>query len=398
MPPIWPCDGRVRYHAPMNRVPIVLMLLLLPGLALSCGKKNNGEANNVYLVNSDPNEGGPPVGDDGSACSSDRRCDGGVCLTSGQGWDGGYCTTEQCVENGCNGEAAECISFLDGTSFCLDSCEANTDCRRDYRCRQLDATGRRVCYPDGGDGPRAGSIGDACASAADCVDGLMCDESRPGGYCLRSDCSGTCPEGAACVDWDGELRCVQACEQTRDCRVGYICDPLDDELVCVPSEAIEPPFDFSVTEGVLGIQCSAEQIRVEESGTRWTIEYDVPAETTSYILVPHVASGSFRPISITTPSGQVIDLVDDYIHHNIRVTEFQFFDQESQGINGNIAMDWPIQIPFAPQHRDLVEAGTHTLEIVASTSDPCLYVVPSSSEGATIDLDVYGWVGPERDR
>lgn len=371
----------------MRQFRVLLFVLCALSVMVSCGKKKG--ANNVFLVNNDPNLGGPPSGQDGSACVSDRGCDGDVCLTSGQGWDSGYCTTLDCVESGCTGDDAQCIQFPDKSSYCLDACESNSDCRRDYRCRPLDSTGRKVCFRDEGDGPGAGEIGSNCAGNKDCRGDFVCDDGHPGGYCIRKNCSETCPEGSACVDWDGNLRCVQACEVTRDCRTGYICDGFDGENVCVASEAIDPPFSFDVTKDLLGIVCGGEEVGVENGGTRWTMNYDVPEGTTSYMLVPHVASGSLRPLSSTLPSGEVIDFVEGYVHHNIRVTEFQFFDQESQGIYGEIAMDWPILVPYAPKFADLVEPGTHTLELLTSTSEPCLYVIAASEPGTTIDLDVY---------
>ncbi len=366
---------------------LAILVLLLTACS-GCPK----EENNHQLVNSSTNNNGPPSGADGARCVGADQCDGGSCLQASQGWPGGYCTTTDCAD-GCNGEEAACVAFLDDSSMCFDTCATNTECRTGYRCRTLDATGRRVCYRDLADGPPPGAIGAECRRDDDCFDGLECDDSMPGGYCLKPDCDGSCPEGSECVEWDGVRQCIQFCAATRDCRVGYVCDLLDDKTVCVPGEAVEPPFEFAVTENVLGIRCDAEEVEVADGKRTWRIDFEVPEGSTSYTFVPFVRTGALRPISLTTPE-ETVDLIAQYRHHNIRATEFQFYDQESQGTFGEVALDWPITVPYAPQFADLVTPGMHTLEVATTIDEPCVYVVAAEAPGTILDLNVY-FVGLE---
>lgn len=360
-----------------------LAILLLT--TISCGEKPQPPQ---VIKETDPNEGGPEAGLDGSSCVNDDDCDGEVCLRSAMGWKGGYCTTVECLERSCNGEEAECIGFLDGSSLCFDSCAANTDCRRGYRCRQVDASGRKVCFRDEEDGPRPGDIGAECTTDDDCHEGFVCDDELPGGYCLKPSCNGTCPGESECVRQGATLRCLDGCESTRDCRVGYVCEDADGQRVCLPSVAEPPAVTFDDTVEVLGVTCNAEKQSEDVSGILWHVPFSVPEGATSYVVTPFVHSGALRPVELVTPA-MTIDLVADYRHQNLRVTEFQFFDQESLGTYGEIAMDWPIEVPYAPQHQEKVVAGDHTLVVQTTVEAPCIYVVSSDGAGSRLDLNVH---------
>lgn len=380
-----PQDKRIR------RARHALACLALVCAWMGCGDEDQKQPPVVY-ENNDPNAGGPAQGLDGSACSADSSCDGAVCLTSGTGWQGGYCTTLDCLEGGCHGPEATCVGFLDGTSLCLDRCESQTDCRVGYRCRPIDATGTRVCYRNDEDGPPAGHIGADCDSAADCAEDLSCEPDLPGGYCTKTDC-GSCPDGAACVEQDGASRCMDRCEQTRDCRIGYVCDAVAGSSVCQPAHTAPPAISFSSSEEALGIRCGGTELARESGRIHWRLEFEIPDQTTSYIVTPFVKTGSIRPLTLTHPGGR-LDLVEDYRHLNLRVTEFQFYDQESTGTYGVVAFDWPIFVPYAPRYQELVVPGPHTLEVVTSVAEPCLYVTTSSGAGTRLDLNVH-FIGVE---
>ena len=359
----------------MKRLTIAILILLV-GIA-GCKKKPG-------VVNSTP-DGGPERREDGAACTSDRGCDGEVCLSFGQGFFGGYCTTPDCIQNGCNGEDAQCVRFLDGSSLCMDGCEANADCRNGYRCRKLDGSGNSVCFPETGDGPPAGSIGSDCKSSDDCYGArdLSCTADELGGYCVGDDC-GDCPRDSVCADWDGGEACLQECSQTLDCRIGYICD----DGVCRQGAAVTAPFGFEQTRDALGVTCDAEQIEQTDLGTTWRVRFDVPASAIGYAMVPFVATGSLKPLLLTLPDGSEVDLETDYKHHNIRAREFQLFDQVSQGTFGEVAFDWPILVPYSPDRADVFATGEHELTVIASVAEPCVYVLPSEGEGTTLDLNV----------
>lgn len=96
----------------------------------------------------------------------------------------------------------------------------------------------------GGDNPGGngdGALGDACASAADCGDGLYC-EAFTGGYCT-TDCNGgaeECPAGSTCfdigVDDEPYQICFKDCDVDADCgRDDSICDAAGGIGSCVPN-------------------------------------------------------------------------------------------------------------------------------------------------------------------
>ncbi len=338
-----------------------------------------------------PDPRGPPEGQDGSECVTSNNCDGGSCLPSVNGWQEGYCTTLDCRE-GCNGDDSVCISFLDGSSLCLDGCESTGDCRFGYVCREVDASATKVCFPGEADGPAAGRIGAACASDDDCGGAAECDTSFPGGYCVLQGCAGLCDEGSACVDDGDGVRCLDACLETRDCRVGYLCE----EGICRPAEETPADVAFDVTATALGIDCEAAESLGEEDGTLlWSIPFEVSEAATTYTVVPLVRRGAVRPTALVTPS-QRVDLVTDYRHHNVRAQEFQAFSQSGQGTQGAVSIDWPIMVPYAPQYADLLEPGAHAIEVSTNLDAPCLYVLETVEPGRSLDLDIY-MVGTELD-
>jgi hypothetical protein len=95
----------------------------------------------------------PEIGDDCAtsidcSLSGDRLCD--------VSQPGGYCTVFNCEPNGCPDDAA-CVAFSEGTcsdavastrfrrTFCMATCEDDSDCRSDYRCVDLSSDpARRV--------------------------------------------------------------------------------------------------------------------------------------------------------------------------------------------------------------------------------------------------------------
>lgn len=94
-------------------------------------------------------------------------------------------------------------------------------------------------------------IGDECISSADCSaqGDRLCDTSQPDGYCTIFGCEpDDCPDGSVCIGFGLELDpacesvsstdprwprfertfCMAACEETSDCRDGYVCSPPSD--------------------------------------------------------------------------------------------------------------------------------------------------------------------------
>ncbi len=150
---------------------------------------------------------------------------------------GGYCAIPSCQGGQACPSGAVCdANFQDGGSFCLKSCQSNTDCRvsEGYECDQFG-----TCWPAQGGVPSGGSspIGGPCASNTDCMDaGAQCFQENNGGeptgfingYCLISDCTAnSCPAGSICetIFVGGGTACVDACQGTPECRntEGYQC-------------------------------------------------------------------------------------------------------------------------------------------------------------------------------
>ena len=211
------------------------------------------------------------AGQIGQTCSGrdPTTCLGGTCLTEGTtGYPRAYCAYVGCsATTPCPGTGV-CAPTADGVGVCLDDCASDSDCRVEYACHPSDGavpTSPTACVPacradtDCANMMRAGfvcnvgtglcgapfvaaTLGEPCASAAEC-DGGRCFSERtqgwPAGTCTYPGCrlSGAgpavvCPAGGACVD-DGagspELGvCVDACTVgTTTCRPGYACVALD---------------------------------------------------------------------------------------------------------------------------------------------------------------------------
>jgi len=91
-----------------------------------------------------------------------------------------------------------------------------------------------LCFALAGCNPK---IGDSCSADSDCsMQGdRVCDQSQPGGYCLKMDCDpDTCPGEAVCVEFLKDIRserfCMRHCSSDGDCRGKYRCVDPDDVL------------------------------------------------------------------------------------------------------------------------------------------------------------------------
>lgn len=72
----------------------------------------------------------PAVGD---ACETSTDCPGGVsCDTTAPD---GYCLIPGCERGDCPNTSI-CVEFDRDISYCLESCEQDSDCRDEYACRR----------------------------------------------------------------------------------------------------------------------------------------------------------------------------------------------------------------------------------------------------------------------
>jgi hypothetical protein len=167
-----------------------------------------------------PDPGGAITGEVGSHCALTSDCDGGAtCLN----WPGGYCALLECTPGSCPGDA-RCVELPGGNKACLAACTTDADCLDDgtQACKPV-APGfgedpLLVCH---GVATGAGGVGALCQDDAACAGAATCLGAMPGGYCAIEGCTaGSCPAGAACVKFDGELMCLQACNGDGDCQGG----------------------------------------------------------------------------------------------------------------------------------------------------------------------------------
>jgi hypothetical protein len=88
---------------------------------------------------------------------------------------------------------------------------------------------------------RGAPIGAACSTDGECAGSAICGTNWPGGYCLMT-CTGAasvCPTNSLCTRLTGlnDSYCFDTCSTDRDCRGGYVCNPVNgsNKGVCLPN-------------------------------------------------------------------------------------------------------------------------------------------------------------------
>lgn len=186
---------------------------------------------------------------------------------------------------------------------------------------------------------------------------------------------------AGCSDDDGLDPGIENNRPSSDASDTYDAPEWD---AAARAEAFEP------TRELLGFDCAPAEIGEDALyGPTYTFDFELSAEATSFLMMPTVAEGIVVPISLDMPS-QTIDLQADYRHHNVRLAELDYIaDLPRTGTFGQVGLDWPILVPYAPQYANFVEAGgAYALTVAADRDVPCLYVVEGSA-GTTLDLNIY---------
>lgn len=182
----------------------------------------------------------PSTGCNGHACLCGEEflaTEGGAAFCAANpSFADGYCSTSDCTANGCDYDEETCADFsisgtLDGGAYCLRSegCEV--------RGRSCGETGGFECieFPGrvGASGPvewgwgcwvPTPTIGETCASDADCLGG-ECRVAEVGGaqvsYCtMPCGADATCPSHASCVadpEGDGDTFVCLADATSADC-------------------------------------------------------------------------------------------------------------------------------------------------------------------------------------
>lgn len=324
---------------------------------------------------------------DGRPCTDDAQCEGGSCISEAEfGFPGGYCTTANCRNrNDCHGEDNACW-LGNRPTFCVHLCDNDEDCREGYDCQRFGG-GDGVCFPGEPEpvGDRDREDGEACDSDGDCIGGTCFGPDRgfPGGHCTetrcasREDCNG---DDTACLLAGRPNYCIKLCEGDDDCRDGYECRATQGGGYCAPGqgggdEIPVPDEDDVVFEAVC--DSSLEERNAYPSGRdRRRIEWEVPADATSWALVPWSDGAAIASVTVHPPSGPNLEIFEDYAH---------------QSSNPSFLVNMhPITLPGAPQFEDFVseEGGTYMLDL-ASDVEVCHVAIPKRGEGDHIDLNIY---------
>ena len=256
---------------------------------------------------------------------------------------GGGRLGDECSDRSDCGSSLQCVA-----SVCTSLCQRAPECGDGY-----------ACAPDGRCRIATGQVGDACTSEVNCAPGLSCqlDNTVDNAGQLLASCTAQnagrpanamCNADAECRNGTCALgRCVDLCDQTRDCGAGNNCMGIP--LVHSPPQ----PTDGAVFDGCLP----------SFGSVIWTIPVLGPA-TEILLPVPGGARSAtvvFRvdDVAQTVGASQVIapsDVTPSYIKPcttgpacDESVARNQYFSQ---------------------QLRHLPEPGQSVLQIPSSTSTP----------------------------
>jgi hypothetical protein len=185
----------------------------------------------------------------GSSCDANSNCEG-VCNV---GLPQGMCTQSCDDLNPCSDGV--CVTFSATSSYCMPSCEDNTDCREnysciDFKCAPLQPLGAQCddvydCFScteneNCPDGEQVSCVENVCSirciDQSQCVEGTVCAESENEFWCVGiyfqqgagtsgEICpDGTCADGFTCLSGEGELDyCSNECLTSRDCPPDMVC-------------------------------------------------------------------------------------------------------------------------------------------------------------------------------
>lgn len=315
----------------------------------------------------------------GDACASGRvGC--GEAASCNDSWPDGYCTAS-CGDDPnvdiCPSLGGVCVFDTPGTLLCAKACEEDAECRENYSCQPA-VDGTTVCKPTPIQPPTGTEDGGACGSDQDCAGGTCIPEADgwPGGYCTTldcrnlNDCASPGGEDNRCYqNQQGPNLCVRICQQSDECRMGYVCEPVGGgQGFCVPDPSEPITEDFSAYP--FSITCTAQQ------GSVYDFEYDVDMDTTAYMVTSIARDGRdvFADRALLPAGGNI-----NYRGQNsFQLTSSQLFGWLS-----------PLITPAVPQFASQLEVGSHTLSIETNSADICTYYLQESTPGTSIDLNIY---------
>ena len=231
-------------------------------------------------------------------------------------------------------------------------------------------------------------VGDVCESDADCDVSHVCDITQTNGYCRPITCLIGCSGmSGACVELsDYGEQCWARCDQLEDApREGFRCETVGEFEVMIPEDASTQIHEHDALLTALDVTCDSTPGPGGENGPEHEFTFSVGPDDNGFLMVPHALGTLVRPTALITPSGEEIDLVYDYRHHNARYSDGSLLI--GAGVYGAIGFNWAIQVPYAPQYEAMLSEGEYTLR-VAGDDEICFYMVPSQGK-QTIDLNLY---------
>ncbi len=244
----------------------------------------------VFIAGCDEGDKKKPLG---APCDQITKCTG-VCNL---GMPDGMCVVPCDEATPC--KKGQCIDF-GSASYCLPSCNVNTDCRDGYtcwsgHCRPLASLGEfceevddclpcaldRTC-PDGElVDCREGICTIACGNGINCPESTYCGYSTDSYWCVPVDfdtgpggpgdscANNSCADGYDCYSaYSGDVRafCTQSCTGRRDCPPDMTCrDPGDGNPICMPRNFCET-CDMDIQCGYQTDRCVATNPANEEGG------------------------------------------------------------------------------------------------------------------------------------
>lgn len=181
-----------------------------------------------------------------SDCGDGQRCGDSVCLPLGTcdySFEcpnaGDTCLEHVCVTPSCGNGIVQCGGYLCVDDMCSTSCESDSQCAENYLCtKQGTCLYDSGCYND--DQCRSG---EKCLPAMGCVAESFCETARDcqgdnqgceAQQCVQAQCTEDAQCGAfKCV----ELVCTTRCETSADCGYRNYCDETG---TCQAAECFEP--------------------------------------------------------------------------------------------------------------------------------------------------------------
>lgn len=162
-------------------------------------------------------------------------------------------------------------------------------------------------------------------------------------------------------------------------------------MVAVPEERSVAAVSYEEVVDLFDVVCESEAVGSSMFGPARRFKFSLTEQDRAFMLVNTIGTDtSFYPLSLKLPDGEVLDLVEDYRHHNARIGDMAQDEKlVSRGVYGEVSVDWSILYPYSPQREEVVQAGEYAFDVAADDPEICLFVHRKQQEGARLDLNFY---------